>query len=343
MLMATVRTPLAHRFAHADFGEFFGAGQRFVYKIERLLPFSRPQRTGNQSYQTLFRTLPLLLLPREFIVSLGGPGVSTPKLIILPPLCKRTRKVAMTAMTDDSAISTTEAPKSPKERAVEAGTYVKDTASKIIHQAEKGPLPLRVVAFLGGVAMIAASIIDAFHGVWHGDVIHIMVAVYVCIFGAMICILEGAEFLPSWIIAIQATLHDQARFLRFRWGRGVFFFFAGSLQFSHWSLLNIIVGGIMMVLGLISIGTGRRAAGKLGELRKSIPDENALQRNFTAHDSLNGFLSFDDFISMVGSLGLELGQNEMEVAFAAIDIDNDGQISYDDFKMWWHEENIKYF
>ena len=238
-------------------------------------------------------------------------------------------------MTEDS---TTEAPKSPKERAVEAGTYVKDTASKIIHQAEKGPLPLRVVAFLGGVAMIAASIIDAFHGVWHGDVIHIMVAVYVCIFGAMICILEGAEFLPSWIIAIQATLHDQARFLRFRWGRGVFFFFAGSLQFSHWSLLNIIVGGIMMVLGLISIGTGRRAADKLGELRKSIPDENALQRNFTAHDSLNGFLSLQDFTSMVGSLGLEFGPNETEAAFAAIDIDNDGQISYGDFKTWWHEE-----
>jgi len=230
--------------------------------------------------------------------------------------------------------------KSPQQSLsfVEAGEYVKETANNILHQAEKGPLPLRVVAFLGGVAMIVASILDALRGVWLANVIHIMVSVYVCLFGALICILEGAEYLPAWTITVQATFHDQARFLRFRWGRGVLFFFAGSLQFSHWSMLNVIVGGTMMVLGLISIGTGRRAADKLGQLRQSIPDENALQRNFTAHDSLNGFLSMHDFISMVGSLGLEFGPNETEAAFAAIDKDNDGQISYEDFKTWWGEE-----
>ena len=231
-----------------------------------------------------------------------------------------------------------EPPKSPKQRAAEAGQAITSTANKIIHQAEKGPLPLRVVSFLGGVAMIVVSILDAFRGVFNADVIHIMVSAYVCLFGAIICILEGAEFLPSWAVSVQAALHAQARFLRFRWGRGVLFFFAGSLQFSHWSILNVIVGGIMMLLGLISIGTGRRAADKLGELRRSIPDENALQRNFTAHDSLNGFLGVNDFVSLVGSLGLEFGPNETEAAFAAIDLDNDGQISYEDFKQWWYGE-----
>ena len=231
-----------------------------------------------------------------------------------------------------------EPPKSPQQRAAEAAASVKSTANKIIHQAEKGPLPLRVVSFLGGVAMIVVSILDAVRGVFNADVIHIMVSAYVCIFGALICILEGAEFLPPSFVSVQAALHAQARFLRFRWGRGILFFFAGSLQFSHWSVLNVIVGGIMMLLGLISIGTGRRAAEKLGELRRSIPDENALQRNFTAHDSLNGFLSVNDFISLVGSLGLEFGPNETEAAFAAIDLDNDGQISYEDFKQWWYGE-----
>lgn len=231
-----------------------------------------------------------------------------------------------------------EPPKSPKQRAAEAGQAITSTATNIIHQAEKGPLPLRVVSFLGGVAMIVVSILDAFRGVFNADVIHIMVSAYVCLFGAIICILEGAEFLPSWAVSVQAALHAQARFLRFRWGRGVLFFFAGSLQFSHWSILNVIVGGIMMLLGLISIGTGRRAADKLGELRRSIPDENALQRNFTAHDSLNGFLGVNDFVSLVGSLGLEFGPNETEAAFAAIDLDNDGQISYEDFKQWWYGE-----
>ena len=240
-------------------------------------------------------------------------------------------------MTEEDS-SPPEPPKSPQQRAAEAGQALKSTANKIIHQAEEGPLPLRVVSFLGGVAMIAASIIDAFRGVWNADVIHIMVSAYVCLFGLLICILEGAEFLPSWVVSIQAALHAQARFLRFRWGRGVLFFFAGSLQFSHWSVLNVIVGGIMMLLGLISIGTGRRAADKLAELRRSIPDENALQRNFTAHDSLNGFLSANDFVSLVGSLGLEFGPNETEAAFAAIDLDNDGQISYEDFKQWWYGE-----
>ena len=148
---------------------------------------------------------------------------------------------------------------------------------------------------------------------------------------------------PAWTISCTLELEAETylcnlTFLLLRWGRGLLFVFAGSLQFSHWSMLNVIVGGTMMVLGLISIGTGRRAADKLGQLRQSIPDENALQRNFTAHDSLNGFLSMHDFISMVGSLGLEFGPNETEAAFAAIDKDNDGQISYEDFKTWWGEE-----
>jgi len=108
--------------------------------------------------------------------------------------------------------------KSPQQSLsfVEAGEYVKETASNILHQAEKGPLPLRVVAFLGGVAMIVASILDALRGVWLANVIHIMVSVYVCLFGALICILEGADYLPAWCITVQATFHDQARFLRFR-------------------------------------------------------------------------------------------------------------------------------
>jgi len=63
---------------------------------------------------------------------------------------------------------------------------------------------------------------------------------------------------------------------------------------------------------------------------KAIPDENALQRQFTAHDPVNGFLHLDGFTNLVASLGLHFGQNETEAA--SIDSDNDGQISYEDFK-----------
>ena len=159
-------------------------------------------------------------------------------------------------------------PKTTKLRAAEAASYVQSKGQEIFEMAESGPLPLRVVAFLGGIAMIIASIVDAALGMWHLDIIHILVSVYVCIFGALICILEGAQFLPSWMISVQGSLHENARFLRFRWGRGLLFFFAGSLQFSHWSILNCIVGSLMMVLGFISVLIGRRTANKLDDLRR---------------------------------------------------------------------------
>ena len=161
-----------------------------------------------------------------------------------------------------------EGPKTPKERAAEAANYVKTTAHSIAEMGEGGPLPLRVFAFLGGILMIVASIVDAARGMWHVDLIHILISIYVCAFGALICILEGGQFLPSWIASVQGSLHDNARFLRFMWGRGCLFFFAGSLQFSHWSMLNCVVGMIMMVLGVTSVLVGKKAASKLGYLRK---------------------------------------------------------------------------
>mmetsp|Transcript_6757 Transcript_6757/g.13173 ORF Transcript_6757/g.13173 Transcript_6757/m.13173 type:complete len:257 (-) Transcript_6757:793-1563(-) len=239
------------------------------------------------------------------------------------------------AATSDYALGEGGGPKSNKDRAAEAAGYVKSKGNEIIEMAEAGPLPLRVLAFLGGIAMIAASIIDAVRGMWHLDVIHVMVSVYVCLFGALICVLEGAQFLPSRVTSVQGSLYNNARFLRFSWGRGLLFFFAGSLQFSHWSMLNCIVGTLMMLLGIVSILTGRRAANKLGDLRRAIPDESALQRQFTAHVSVDGFLDLENFTNLVGSVGLQFGQNETEAAFAAIDKDNDGQISYEDMKEWY--------
>lgn len=67
----------------------------------------------------------------------------------------------------------------------------------------------------------------------------------------------------------------------------------------------------------------------------AIPDESALQRQFTAHASVDGFLNLESFTNLVGSVGLQFGQNETEAAFAAVDKDNDGQISYEDMKEWY--------
>lgn len=224
----------------------------------------------------------------------------------------------------------------PTTHAQDAVGYASSATRQVIEMAEVGPLPLRVLAFLGGVGMIVASILDAVKGLVHVDLIHITISIYICLFGGIVCILEGPNFLPPFAATIQTSLHSQARFLRFRWGRGLFFFFAGSLQFSHWSFTNSFFGGYMMTLGIVSGLTGWRAAKKLGDLRTSFPDEDALQRQFTAYDAVNGFLQMDDFVNMCQAQGLYFDQNESEAAFAAIDRDHDGQISWEDFKGWYH-------
>uniref|UniRef100_A0A7S1YV34 EF-hand domain-containing protein n=1 Tax=Trieres chinensis TaxID=1514140 RepID=A0A7S1YV34_TRICV len=211
------------------------------------------------------------------------------------------------------------------------------TASRVRTMAEEGPLSFKVMAFLAGILMIATSVLDFLNGLLHINPTHVVVAAYVCGSAFVMIILEGRGFIPEIVIKkFQDPIHDNAKFLRYVSGRGAFYFFAGLLQFGHWSFLNMISGGVVMFIGSLFVVVGRSTAPKLGELRAAIGDESHLQVLFVENDrDKDGFMTVEDFEGLVGTLDLNFSRNECLAAFDAMDGDDKGKVSYDDFKVWW--------
>lgn len=241
--------------------------------------------------------------------------------------------------TEQSKIA--ESPSFNDQPVTAATAFVNEQVGKVRQLAEEGPLSFRVLAFLGGVAMIVTSVLD-----WIGELFgfsahKFLISVYTFSFGIVICILEGRMFVPE-THKYQQKLCNYVRLLKYVWGRGLFYFFAGTLQFSQMRILDMASGSFMIFVGIISLIVGNRTSKKLSQLSESIGDEEKLWEKFVQYDTdRDDFLEQADFAQLVYDMGLNLDNNEHVAAFATIDADDDQKISYGDLKSWWSGFNSK--
>lgn len=219
----------------------------------------------------------------------------------------------------------------------------KNTVYKIESMAQEGPLSFRVLGFLGGLFMMFTSAWSIITRVIVLSPITALISAYTFLFGFFIVILEGKVFIPP-LAHFQRRLFFYAHFLSFVSGRGLLYFFAGSLQLSQWHFWEIISGGFMCAIGILSLLTGRASYTKMQQLRMSISDEAFLYQKFKEHDvNADTFLDISEFENLIKDLlstgnngeAEMMNNNELEAAFAMIDRDDNRKISLDDFKTWW--------
>ena len=164
--------------------------------------------------------------------------------------------------------------------------------------------------------------------------LQMMIEVYCGIFGLLTIILEGRKY--SITHSFHAYIRDYAKFLTFTWGRGIFYCFSGSLMFSQVTMIDMLIGGYMIVVGLTSIIVGRHTASKLTSLRHSLSSEKVVKQKFQEMDKDgSGYLDSAELANLCASLGSPLDHNELCASLQVIDADKNGQISYDEFFAWW--------
>lgn len=112
------------------------------------------------------------------------------------------------------------------ETASRAGKMAQDKLAELRTMANEGYLPIRVLAQIGGLAMIVLSIIGFVNAVIHLKFLDALVEVYAFLLGIVVIILETKAFPKS----VEQSLNKYALFLTFVWGRGCLYFVAGSLQ-----------------------------------------------------------------------------------------------------------------
>jgi len=119
--------------------------------------------------------------------------------------------------------------------AVSGAGIVNATSSKIKKARADGPLTFRMLGFLGGIAMIISNGIAILERFFSFHFANCLIAIYGVCFGILIVLMDAPIPLGR---KIQEGIRYYFKFLEFTLGRGVFFFFVGTLQIANWNMLD---------------------------------------------------------------------------------------------------------
>jgi hypothetical protein len=208
--------------------------------------------------------------------------------------------------------------------------------------AERGPRLLQVAALLGGIAMVFSSIKDFYDAHLGGmpTPAFTLISFYSWLFGGLVVILEG-RIVQFVVPPVHRVVTNYFKALRFLWGRGVFYVFVGSLQFSLVRDFSTISGTYMMILGVSSASVGATLHMSLLNICEDTQDETHVNAMFelidTDHD---GYIGKDGFRDFVLSTGL-IEESDVDYNFLSIDTDGDRRITRKELKNWVGVEEFR--
>jgi len=209
-------------------------------------------------------------------------------------------------------------------KATVGATAINEAAIKVQKARSEGPLSYRILSFLGGLAMIVSNGIAILDRFFSFNVAGALIAIYGVCFGVIITIIEGGWACPT---RLQNGIRHYAKFLEFTWGRGMLYFFVGSLQASNWNILDWAVGGFMMFVGFTAVSVGAITAIKMRRLRLSISTEEELKKQWQMADvDGNGTLDIKELSIFASNAGLNMTRNEIAAAFDAMDRNFDEKV-----------------
>jgi hypothetical protein len=206
--------------------------------------------------------------------------------------------------------------------------------------AEEGSAIIRIPALLLAVGTIFTTLwpIVTVPAFW-------TIPVLICAFHSvslclLIIVLEGRA------VAIRSPTNARARLrnlitrylsvLKFVWGRGLLYIYAASMNLTLDHAWVIYTSLPLIAFGIFAILAGGHASYNLDQLKSSLTDESYLWVKFSQNDQdMDGLLDANGFAELLWCLGLEFDDMYTYKAFKQIDADNDGYISFDDFKHWW--------
>lgn len=220
----------------------------------------------------------------------------------------------------------------------------KDEGSKLMKWVKEGPMALKVLSFLGGLGVMTVSFTFFFNGLATLKLTDALTHFYTFIFGLLTVVLEMNNFFCT--AGFRATIESEFRFLSRLWGRGVFYFFVGTLLFSLMNTLQLIVSVYMMGIGIISIAVSRNTAKKLERLKDAtghIQDRDQIRAIFNKYDhDRSGYIQKDELKNLAVDLNITLTDNELRAAMDVLDPNRRGEISFENFYLWWIGKSNSY-
>jgi hypothetical protein len=202
-------------------------------------------------------------------------------------------------------------------QAASAGAgWVNASASKIQRARLDGPLTFRMLGFVGGIAMILSNGIAILERFFSFNFSGCLIAIYGVAFGVIIVMMDAPGPCSQ---RLQSGVRYYAKFLELTWGRGMFFFFCGTLQASNMNMLDWGVGGFMIFVGLTAMGVSIATARKMRLLHFSVQSEDQMKQMWNSHDlNHDRFLDVKEFTAFVHDAKVDMTRNEIAAAYLAL-------------------------
>ena len=121
----------------------------------------------------------------------------------------------------------------------EAQNFAKQSAAEFRRNLDEGSWSLRLFALAAGLAMMAVSILGLLADVITFKWISVVFQIYIFAFGVVILVLESSRQM-SCFQRLEKSLYKNALFLKYVWGRGLLYFFAGTLMISLRDFLDLV-------------------------------------------------------------------------------------------------------
>ena len=216
-------------------------------------------------------------------------------------------------------------------------TVASERAADVRASVMRGHFSLRLLVLLGGVALIILALFGFF---WHILLLNFTAALmelFTLALGGVILVLESRQLsLPS---EYMEKLLKYALFLKFIWGRGLLYCFAGALQAMQGSTADLVIGLYIMLLGLVFIALGYITAQKLALIGRRSFNSLTIKRKFQeANTDRTGQLTLEQFGVLLDSMDIPLNNREKEIAFLYLDTTDRGTLTVDEFQAWFQED-----
>ena len=219
-----------------------------------------------------------------------------------------------------------------------ARTVANDRAAVLRTSFETGDFSLRLLVLMGGLGVILSAVLGLITDLVFFNFTGALLELYTLLLGCVIMVLESRQLsLPP---AYLEKVLKYALFLKFIWGRGLLYSFAGTLQATQGSLMHTIVGAYLMVVGIVFIVLGYMTAQKLASVGRRDFSKSVLRSKFSAADTNHsGNIDLAQFSALVDDFEFPLSRREKEVAFLYLDTSDHGTLTFEEFQAWFHKED----
>ncbi len=218
----------------------------------------------------------------------------------------------------------------------EAIDFATEKAIQLKKMVEEGDSSWKYLGFIAGVLIMCISFMGFLSSLFGFAPVLALLYVYFFCAGALMAALEFKDsFIPT---SYREQIRKEALFLYRPYGRASFYFGVGILLVSLGGVITPLIGIYTAAVGIYIYFGSVGALKTLNALREQSNDEEMMRRKFAEADrDGSGYIMPEELAVVCTALGTTLKKNELETAVFLLDKNDDGKISYEEFRSWWLE------